>query len=193
MGVAAAYFFLVFFNIGGEFLVNVAGFVIPAYYSLQALFSVSKVDDTQVTSRCGPMPSYRLTPPAVVDRMSRCLFPHRRADRCLQYWVVFAFLTCACLCRPHATLVLTRGRVFESAVNAVYWFPFFYTFKFILVLWLALPQFGYVPLCPRWSQSPDGHHQWRPDHLPFHPAARVCPLLRFLDGFDGIQPALQGG
>ena len=36
----------------------------------------------------------------------------------------------------------TSFRVFESAVNAVYWFPFFYTFKFVLVLWLALPQFG---------------------------------------------------
>ena len=30
--------------------------------------------------------------------------------------------------------------VFESAVNAVYWFPFYYTFKFVLVLWMALPQ-----------------------------------------------------
>ena len=41
----------------------------------------------------------------------------------LTYWVVYAFLT-----------------VFESAVNAVYWFPFYYTFKFVLVLWMALPQ-----------------------------------------------------
>jgi len=39
--------------------------------------------------------------------------------------VVFAFLT-----------------VFESAVSAVYWFPFYYTFKFVLVLWLALPATG---------------------------------------------------
>jgi receptor expression-enhancing protein 5/6 len=44
--------------------------------------------------------------------------------------------------------------VFESAVNAVYWFrksthgkktlansaAFYYTFKFVLVLWMALPQ-----------------------------------------------------
>jgi receptor expression-enhancing protein 5/6 len=41
----------------------------------------------------------------------------------LTYWVVYAFLT-----------------VFESAVNAVYWFPFYYTFKFVLILWMALPQ-----------------------------------------------------
>ena len=40
----------------------------------------------------------------------------------MQYWVVFAFLT-----------------VFESIFTVVYWFPFYYTFKFILVLWLALP------------------------------------------------------
>lgn len=48
LGLAALYFFLIFFNIAGEFLVNIAGFVLPGYYSLAALFSVSKVDDTQV-------------------------------------------------------------------------------------------------------------------------------------------------
>ncbi|MCJ1341924.1 ER membrane protein DP1/Yop1 [Peltigera leucophlebia] len=89
LGLASVYFFLIFFNIAGEFLVNVAGFLIPGYYSLDALFSVSKTDDTQW----------------------------------LTYWVVYAFLT-----------------VFESAVNAVYWFPFYYVFKFVLVLWMALPQ-----------------------------------------------------
>ncbi|KAF2490574.1 hypothetical protein BU16DRAFT_470024 [Lophium mytilinum] len=89
LGLGALYFFLIFFNIAGEFLVNIAGFVIPGYYSLNALFSASKVDDTQW----------------------------------LTYWVTYAFLT-----------------VFESAVNAVYWFPFYYTFKFVLVLWMALPQ-----------------------------------------------------
>ncbi|KAJ9628565.1 ER membrane protein DP1/Yop1 [Taxawa tesnikishii (nom. ined.)] len=89
LGLGALYFFLIFFNIGGEFLVNTAGFVIPAYYSLDALFSSGKADDTQW----------------------------------LTYWVVYAFLT-----------------VFESAINAVYWFPFYYTFKFILVVWMALPQ-----------------------------------------------------
>ncbi|KAF2750443.1 hypothetical protein M011DRAFT_397080 [Sporormia fimetaria CBS 119925] len=89
LGLAALYFFLIFFNIAGEFLVNIAGFIIPGYYSMAALFSSSKVDDTQW----------------------------------LTYWVVYAFLT-----------------VFESAVSAVYWFPFYYTFKFVLVLWMALPQ-----------------------------------------------------
>ncbi|KAF1981025.1 hypothetical protein K402DRAFT_398899 [Aulographum hederae CBS 113979] len=89
LGLGALYFFLIFFNIAGEFLVNTAGFLLPAYYSMGALFSVGKADDTQW----------------------------------LTYWVVYAFLT-----------------VFESAVSAVYWFPFYYTFKFILVLWMALPQ-----------------------------------------------------
>lgn len=89
LGLAGLYFFLIFFNIAGEFLVNFAGFIIPGFYSLQALFSASKVDDTQW----------------------------------LTYWVTFAFLT-----------------VFESAINAVYWFPFYYTFKFILILWMSLPQ-----------------------------------------------------
>ncbi len=44
----AVYFFLVFFNIGGEFLVNLAGFVLPGYYSLHALFTSGSADDTQV-------------------------------------------------------------------------------------------------------------------------------------------------
>ncbi|MCJ1337468.1 ER membrane protein DP1/Yop1 [Bachmanniomyces sp. S44760] len=91
LGLAGIYFFLIFFNIGGEFLVNIAGFALPGYYSLDALFSPGKADDTQW----------------------------------LTYWVVFAFLT-----------------VFESAVNAVYWFPFYYTFKFVLILWMSLPMTG---------------------------------------------------
>jgi receptor expression-enhancing protein 5/6 len=89
LGLGALYFFLVFFNIGANFLINTIGFAIPAYYSLDALFSHGSADDTQW----------------------------------LTYWVVYAFLT-----------------FFESAVNAVYWFPFYYTFKFVLVLWMALPQ-----------------------------------------------------
>ena len=48
LGLAGLYFFLVFFNIAGAFLVNLAGFAIPGYYSLSALFSASKIDDTQV-------------------------------------------------------------------------------------------------------------------------------------------------
>jgi receptor expression-enhancing protein 5/6 len=49
LGLAALYFFLIFFNIAGEFLVNIAGFVVPGYYSLDALFSPGKSDDTQVS------------------------------------------------------------------------------------------------------------------------------------------------
>ena len=49
LGLVGIYFFLIFFNIAGEFLVNFAGFLIPGYYSLDALFSASKADDTQVS------------------------------------------------------------------------------------------------------------------------------------------------
>lgn len=49
LGLAALYLCLIFFNIAGEFLVNFAGFLIPGYYSLEALFSVGKSDDTQVS------------------------------------------------------------------------------------------------------------------------------------------------
>ena len=54
LGLLGLYFFLVFFNIAGEFLVNFAGFLIPGYYSLEALFSASKVDDTQVSCTTNP-------------------------------------------------------------------------------------------------------------------------------------------
>ncbi|OJJ64875.1 hypothetical protein ASPSYDRAFT_138787 [Aspergillus sydowii CBS 593.65] len=89
LGLAGIYTFLVFFNIAGQLLVNLAGFILPTYYSLNALFTSGKSDDTQW----------------------------------LTYWVVYAFFT-----------------VIESAVSAPYWFPFYYIFKFVLVLWLALPQ-----------------------------------------------------
>jgi receptor expression-enhancing protein 5/6 len=47
LGFVGLYFFFIFFNFGGQILTNVAGFVIPGYYSMEALFSASKVDDTQ--------------------------------------------------------------------------------------------------------------------------------------------------
>lgn len=49
LGLGALYFFLIFFNIAAEFLVNTIGFLLPAYYSLDALFSAQKADDTQVS------------------------------------------------------------------------------------------------------------------------------------------------
>ncbi|CAK7233081.1 ER membrane protein DP1/Yop1 [Sporothrix bragantina] len=91
LGVGALYLFFIIFNLGGQLLTNFAGFVIPGYFSLEALFTTNKNDDTQW----------------------------------LTYWVVFAFFTVA-----------------ESFVNVVYWFPFYYTFKFIFLLWLSLPYFS---------------------------------------------------
>lgn len=41
------YFLLVAFNFGGQTLTNFAGFVVPGYYSLGALFSPSKVEEHQ--------------------------------------------------------------------------------------------------------------------------------------------------
>ncbi|KAK2590927.1 ER membrane protein DP1/Yop1 [Conoideocrella luteorostrata] len=90
IGVGALYFFLIIFNLGGQLLTNFAGFVIPGYYSLNALFTTTKDDDTQW----------------------------------LTYWVVFSFFT-----------------VVESFFNIVYWFPFYFVFKFVFLLWLSLPMF----------------------------------------------------
>jgi len=47
LGLGAVYALLVFLNVGSGFLVNIVGFAIPGYYSLEALFSSSKTDDTQ--------------------------------------------------------------------------------------------------------------------------------------------------
>lgn len=47
IGVVTLYFFFIVFNLGGQLLTNLAGFIIPGYYSLEALFTASKSDDTQ--------------------------------------------------------------------------------------------------------------------------------------------------
>ena len=54
LGVSALYFLSIFFNIGGEFLTNLAGFMIPGYYSLEALFTSGKADDTHVSACKSP-------------------------------------------------------------------------------------------------------------------------------------------
>jgi len=54
IGVVALYFFLIVFNLGGQLLTNIAGFLIPAYYSLGALFTATKTDDTQWLTVCFP-------------------------------------------------------------------------------------------------------------------------------------------
>ncbi|TGZ81097.1 hypothetical protein EX30DRAFT_341067 [Ascodesmis nigricans] len=46
-GLGFVYLFLIFLNYGGQLLTNLAGFVIPGYYSLNALFTAAKADDTQ--------------------------------------------------------------------------------------------------------------------------------------------------
>jgi len=64
LGLVSTYFFFVFFNLGGQLLTNFAGFVIPGYYSLEALFSVGKADDTQwltVRTSYGAYPYFKLT------------------------------------------------------------------------------------------------------------------------------------
>lgn len=47
IGVATLYFFFIVFNLAGQLLTNFAGFVIPGYYSLEALFTAKTTDDTQ--------------------------------------------------------------------------------------------------------------------------------------------------
>lgn len=50
LGAVGVYFVLIFFNVGGtgQLLSNIAGFVIPGYYSLVALETTATSDDTQL-------------------------------------------------------------------------------------------------------------------------------------------------
>jgi receptor expression-enhancing protein 5/6 len=48
LGVASLYFFFVFFNIYGEFLVNLAAFVGPGYYTLDTLFTANRANETVI-------------------------------------------------------------------------------------------------------------------------------------------------
>ena len=47
VGAGALYLFLILFNLGGQLLTNLAGFIIPGYYSMNALFTRTSDDDTQ--------------------------------------------------------------------------------------------------------------------------------------------------
>lgn len=47
IGLGALYFFFIVFNLGGQLLTNFAGFLLPGYYSMAALFTANKADDTQ--------------------------------------------------------------------------------------------------------------------------------------------------
>jgi receptor expression-enhancing protein 5/6 len=79
IGLVVLYFFLIVFNLGGQLLTNIAGFLIPGYYSLEALFTANKTDDTQwLTVRAASILSSRM-------HSLTGIFP--------QYWVVFAFFT----------------------------------------------------------------------------------------------------
>ncbi|RUS21389.1 TB2/DP1, HVA22 family-domain-containing protein, partial [Endogone sp. FLAS-F59071] len=91
LGVASTLFIAIFFNLAGDFLTDLIGWVYPAYASFKAIESQGRDDDKQW----------------------------------LTYWTVFGFIQIV--------------EVFSDAL--VYWFPFYYLFKTLLVLWLALPQF----------------------------------------------------
>lgn len=60
LGAAGLYFFFVLLNFGGQILTNLAGFVIPGYYSLEAIFSAEKADDTQWLTVCHDLCSLSL-------------------------------------------------------------------------------------------------------------------------------------
>ena len=52
----------------------------------------------------------------------------------------------SCVSAPpnKSPLLIILRSVLESLLSVVYWFPFYYTFKFVFLLWLALPTFRYV-------------------------------------------------
>ncbi|KAJ3294805.1 ER membrane protein DP1/Yop1 [Blyttiomyces sp. JEL0837] len=91
-GIISLFGLLIFFNIWGDLLTNILGFVWPAYQSFKAIESNEKSDDVQW----------------------------------LTYWTVFGFLN-----------------ILEFFADYVlYWVPFYYSLKTILILYLILPQFN---------------------------------------------------
>ena len=127
LGLGALYFFLIVFNLGGQLLTNIAGFVIPGYYSLGALFTSNKADDTQWLTVSGCDNS--LSP-------MRHVLTAQSTGLCLRSSRKTHLRLCA-----NTTKTNLRDSVLESLVSVVYWFPFYYTFKFVFLLWLSLPVF----------------------------------------------------
>lgn len=56
VGAISLYMFLILLNLGGQLLTNMAGFVIPGYYSMAALFTSNTDDDTQWLTVRNPLP-----------------------------------------------------------------------------------------------------------------------------------------
>lgn len=82
--------------------------------------------------------------------------------------------------------------VAESLVSVVYWFPFYYTFKFVFLLWLSLPAFKYVirlniPVLRKRLMRLQGCR----DHLPLFPRTDPRPSLPAVR-FHRQRPPRQG-
>jgi receptor expression-enhancing protein 5/6 len=142
IGLAALYLFLIIFNLGGQLLTNIAGFVIPGYYSLNALFTTNTADDTQwLTVSFESRKKYACAQGyfrwkltlffPVLGRLRLLLVRGQHASHSLRL--------------PRSMLTCALSSVIESLVSVVYWFPFYFTFKFIFLLWLSLPTFRYAP------------------------------------------------
>jgi hypothetical protein len=152
IGAVTLYFFFIVFNLGGQLLTNLAGFAIPGYYSLNALFTASKTDDTQwLTVSCA------FTDPRVAIWAVR-------VGLCANHTLSVTVLGCFLLLHVSSHVSNAPGRgflannsfpsVLESLLSVVYWFPFYYTFKFVFLLWLALPTFRYVQFSTNHGQRP---------------------------------------
>ncbi|RUP48017.1 TB2/DP1, HVA22 family-domain-containing protein [Jimgerdemannia flammicorona] len=126
LGAGSLLFIAIFFNLAGDFLTDLIGWVYPAYASFKAIESTGHDDDRQwyVEEKSSKTSVQLFMEPESLSN-STTVGPLSPSTRRLTYWTVFGFI-----------------QIIEFFSDVVlYWFPFYYLFKTLLVLWLALPQF----------------------------------------------------
>jgi receptor expression-enhancing protein 5/6 len=118
LGIGFVYFFLIFLNYGGQILSNLVGFIFPGTFPLQRRL-IAAYESIKAIESVGTADD----------------------TQWLTYWVVFSFFN---VVEYWSRTILYWLRMFPGPMGyglANLGLAFYYLFKTIIVLWLALPQF----------------------------------------------------